>query len=141
MSMAHSLEVRAPFLDYRVIEYAASLPSSMKIKGGGKKYILKKALKPLLPETILHRRKHGFTVPLDKWFRGELRSISERNLFRNASMGEYFSIPYMRRVWDEHQSKKRNHGTLLWSLLSFSLWHRTYMESSLPFPQAPEHPN
>lgn len=129
MSMAHSLEVRAPLLDYRVIEFAASLPSRMKINGSTKKYILKKAFGRVLPERILHRRKHGFTVPLDHWFRSDLSQITENCLIRNPAMAAYFSLPEIGRIWQEHQEMRVDHGTLLWSLLSFALWHRQYMES------------
>jgi asparagine synthase (glutamine-hydrolysing) len=127
MSMAHSLEVRAPLLDYRVIEFAASLPSRTKIRKGDKKFILKKAFGKVLPERIINRRKHGFTVPLDSWFRSDLSSLTEQCLINNEAMGEFFSDQEMRRIWREHRENRMNHGTLLWSLLSFALWHREYM--------------
>ena len=130
MSMAHSLEVRAPFLDYRVIEYAASLPSEWKIKKGNQKYILKKAFSKCLPQSILQRRKHGFTVPLENWFREELRLLTEECLFRSTFMERYFSIPRMRQIWEEHQRGQVQHGTLLWSLLSFALWHKEYLDKA-----------
>ena len=127
MSMAHSLEVRAPLLDHRIVQFAASLPSAWKISGSTKKMILKKAFSRYLPETILHRRKHGFTVPLDDWFRNDLRILGEESLLRYSPLADYFELPRMEEIWREHQQKRKNHGTLLWSLLSFSLWHRNYM--------------
>lgn len=127
MSMAHSLEVRAPLLDYRVIEFAAALPSRLKIKGNTKKYILKKAFGAVLPERIINRRKHGFTVPLDDWFRLDLCRLTEEMLLQDSAMQEYFSLTELQRIWQEHLSHRRNHGTLLWTLLSFALWHREYM--------------
>ncbi len=127
MSMAHSLEVRAPLLDHRIIEFAANLPSRWKIKGGSKKYILKKAFRHVLPDGILKRRKHGFTVPLDEWFRNDLHSLTEISLIRDTDMNNYFDPATIRGIWREHQDGRRNHGTLLWSLLSFALWHREYM--------------
>jgi len=127
MSMAHSLEVRAPLLDYRVIEFAASLPSNWKLNGSGKKMILKKAFSACLPKTVLHRRKHGFTVPLDSWLRKELCRLAHDLFFRNPAMGEYFSLDEVRRIWRQHQEMQANHGTVLWSLLCFALWHREYM--------------
>jgi asparagine synthase (glutamine-hydrolysing) len=127
MSMAHSLEVRAPLLDYRVLEFAATLPSSWKIKGRDKKYILKETFGRCLPERILHRRKHGFTVPLDSWFRGELKEMAARNLFDGSRMAQYFDLGYLRQIWDRHQARKENQGTLLWSLLMFALWEREYL--------------
>ncbi len=128
MSMAHSLEVRAPLLDYRIVEFAASLPSSWKIKGNIKKHILKQAFGGKLPDGILHRRKHGFTVPLDAWFRLDLCRLTEQCLLENPALGSYFSVLEMRRIFDEHRAGRANHGTLLWSLLSFALWHREYLE-------------
>ena len=128
MSMAHSLEVRAPLLDYRVIEFAASLPSRLKIKGNIKKHILKEAFGRILPEQILHRRKHGFTVPLEHWFRSDLCSLTEECLLGDPAMANYFSIPEIRRIYQQHRDMRMNHGTLLWSLLSFALWHRQYMK-------------
>jgi len=126
MSMAHSLEVRAPILDYRVIQFAASLPSSWKIRGAAKKYLLKKTFSKILPDSILNRRKHGFTAPISDWFRCDLRGLFEDSLL-NSDMSEYFSSTCLKRIWREHQEQKVDHGTLLWSLLSFSLWHKEYM--------------
>jgi len=125
MSMAHSLEVRAPLLDYRIIEFAASLPSKWKIHGSNKKYLLKKAFHKVLPPPVLHRRKHGFTVPLGEWFRHDLRGLAEEHLL-GEELEEFFSPLYLRRLWSSHQERKTDHSTLLWALLSFSLWQREY---------------
>ncbi len=130
MSMAHSLEVRAPLLDYRVIEFAASLPSCWKIRGSSKKIILKKAFSKVLPSEILNRQKHGFTVPLGAWFRGGLRQLAEERILEDSAMGNYFSFPRLQALWDAHQSERQDHGTLLFSLLSFALWHRMYLGNS-----------
>jgi asparagine synthase (glutamine-hydrolysing) len=127
MSMANSLEVRAPLLDYRILEFAASLPSSWKIKGIEKKYILKKAFAKVLPKRILHRKKHGFTVPLDHWFRNGLRDLGSAVLFNDERLGQYFSSAFIRRIWELHQSRKANYGILLWTLLSFGLWDLEYI--------------
>lgn len=126
MSMANSLEIRAPFLDYRIIEFAASLPSEWKIKGNNKKIILKKAFSHLLPASILNRPKHGFTVPLDSWFRGELKPLAEASLFNQTALSEMVSIDTVRTIWNEHQNARRDHGTILWSLLMLSLWQQEY---------------
>jgi asparagine synthase (glutamine-hydrolysing) len=127
MSMANSLEVRAPLLDYRVLEFAATLPSQWKIKGCTKKHILKETFGRILPEGILHRRKHGFTVPLDAWFRNELKDLAVRILFNAERMVQYFDLGHLQRIWDRHQAGKENQGTLLWSLLMFALWEREYV--------------
>jgi asparagine synthase (glutamine-hydrolysing) len=129
MSMAHGLEVRAPFLDYRIIEFAASLPSNWKIKGNRKKIILRNTFSRLLPGGILNRPKHGFTVPLDAWFRGELKTLAERCLLYRASLAEYLNPATVQRVWNEHQENKAQHGTLLWSLLMLALWQQEYQEN------------
>ncbi len=129
MSMAHCLEVRAPFLDYRIIEFAASLPSKWKIQGNRKKIILRNTFSRLLPSGILNRPKHGFTVPLDAWFRGELKAFTERYLLHRPILAEYLNPKTVQRLWQEHQEHKAHHGTLLWSLLMLSLWQKEYLES------------
>lgn len=127
MSMANSLEVRAPFLDYRIIEFAATLPSRFKIKGSKQKIILKKAFAQLLPQSILKRSKHGFTVPLDAWFRSELRSMAEQTLLQSAPMADWCNTVCIQQLWNEHQSGRYNHGIPLWGLLMFALWQKEYM--------------
>lgn len=128
MSMAHSLEVRAPLLDYRVVEFAATMPSRLKIRGNTGKLLLKKTFAPHLPELILNRRKHGFTVPLDNWFRTDLLALGQKHLLNHAALADFFELQQIRRLWQEHQEQKANHGTLLWSLLSFSLWQQEYLQ-------------
>ena len=126
--MANSLEVRAPLLDHRVVEYAASIPSSLKLFQGDKKHILKKAFSRLLPADILHRKKMGFSVPLAHWLRNELKSTCEIKLFRPGSgLSNYFNIPEVRLIWHEHQIERRDHSATLWSLLMFELWWCNYM--------------
>jgi asparagine synthase (glutamine-hydrolysing) len=122
MTMANSLEVRSPLLDHKVIEFAAQLPSSLKFRKGEKKFLLKEALRPLIGNDVLTRKKHGFTVPLDRWFRNELRDMAEKSIFHTESMDTFFSMEGIRNIWEQHQEKKVNHGTLLWSIFMFSLW-------------------
>ncbi|MGK2907147.1 MAG: asparagine synthase (glutamine-hydrolyzing) [Desulfuromonadales bacterium] len=129
MSMAHSLEVRAPFLDYRVIEFAASLPSDWKIKGSSKKIILRKAFGRLLPERILNRPKQGFSVPLDAWFRHELKPFAESCLLGGAALAEYIDTTSVRELWHQHQEQNQDHSSVLWSLLMFALWRMEYQVS------------
>jgi asparagine synthase (glutamine-hydrolysing) len=80
----------------------------------------------LLPKSILDRPKHGFTVPLDSWFRGELKSLAEECFLHQPALAEYLSPVTVQRLWQEHQQKKADHGSLLWSLLMFALWQREY---------------
>jgi len=126
-SMANSLEIRAPLLDHSIIEYAASLPSRWKIEGKQKKIILRKAFSTLLPEDFLARRKQGFTVPLANWFRGELKPLAEQLLLNNPELGDFFKPNAVNKIWQQHQNKEVDHGTLLWSLLSFALWQKEYL--------------
>ena len=127
MSMANSLEVRAPFLDHKLIEFAARIPPNLKIKGRNKKYILKKLFKKILPPNIINRKKHGFTVPLNSWFRKEIRKVGEEYLLKKKYMEDFFNINELKKIWINHQTKRINAGTTLWSLLMFSLWYDTYL--------------
>jgi asparagine synthase (glutamine-hydrolysing) len=126
-SMAHSLEVRAPILDHELMELAASMPSSMKLRGMNGKYVFKKALEKVLPETVLYRRKMGFGVPLAEWFRKDLKELAYSVIFARDT-----PIPLndstIKLVWDEHQSGMRNRSTELWTLLMFRLWERQFIK-------------
>lgn len=128
MSMANSLEVRAPVLDHRVIEYAASIPSNLKLNGKEKKYILKKAFTPYLPDDILYRKKMGFSVPLAKWLRNELKTTAEEKLFKTENgLSNYFNTTEIKNIWSEHQKGIRDHADALWNLLMFELWWQKYI--------------
>jgi asparagine synthase (glutamine-hydrolysing) len=128
-SMAHSLEARSPFLDHEFMEFAATIPSDLKVRGRVKKYILKRALSGLLPEEILHRPKMGFGVPIDHWFRHELRDLAYDTLLgsRCASRG-YFRSETLQRLLDEHTRGTANWHYLLWTLLMLELWHQTHVD-------------
>jgi len=132
MSMANSLEVRSPLLDHQVIEYAARIPSSLKLRGSKQKYLLKRAFEKIVGKEITHREKHGFVVPLADWLRHELRPMAEDALFSNDQMPAYFHIPEVRNLWDRHQSEQVDHGTVLWSLFIFSLWLKRFSTSVIP---------
>jgi asparagine synthase (glutamine-hydrolysing) len=124
-SMAHSLEVRAPMLDHHFIELAASIPQSLKLRGGEGKYILKRALSSRLPEDILHRNKMGFAIPLAEWFRTDLKDLAHAHLFDGPESPLLYR-PTIRRIWDEHQNGFRNRATELWTVLMFRLWERRF---------------
>ena len=121
--MANSLEVRSPLLDHRVIEFAASIPANLKIRGREQKYILKKVFGRLLPGDILDRPKHGFTVPLDHWFRNEIKLLSEEVFGASTGLRDHIDVNAVRRIWEQHQSGSYNWGTLLWSILMLGLWY------------------
>jgi asparagine synthase (glutamine-hydrolysing) len=129
MSMANSLEVRAPMLDHVFMEFVATIPSRLKLQGQEKKYILKKALAPYLPSEILYRPKHGFEVPLDRWFRNELKDIMQETVLSpQAFQRGFFNPERLTTMWQQHQSRQRNFGTNLWTLLMFELWYQRFME-------------
>jgi asparagine synthase (glutamine-hydrolysing) len=127
MSMAHSLEVRTPLLDYRVVEWASRLPSRLKVRGLSKKRILREAMRGILPDRILDRRKAGFNVPMAVWLRGELRETVRDALSpaRVRAQG-IFRPETVRRLIDEHEARRADHSRPLWSLLMFSLWYDRY---------------
>jgi asparagine synthase (glutamine-hydrolysing) len=129
-SMSVSLEVRAPFLDRRVFEYAASLPADYKLHGSTTKYILKRAIAPLVPAFVTRRGKKGFGVPVADWLKGRLRPLA-RDLLSPARLARHglFDSAYVARLQDEHERGVANHRKLLWTLLVFELWHESFIET------------
>jgi asparagine synthase (glutamine-hydrolysing) len=128
MSMANSLEVRAPLLDHNVVEFAAGLPIALKFLDGEKKRVLKRTFRNILPDGIMDRKKMGFEVPLDAWLRGELREFAEGRLFSKGSgVEEFFEMDELRSLWRRHQSGRRNFGTVLWAFFMFELWHERFI--------------
>ena len=123
LSMAHSVEVRPPFLDHRLVEFAATIPGHMKIRGGREKHILKEAVRGLIPDEILDRKKEGFVLPVDHWLLGELRprvesALSPSHLARHGLLRS----DRVRTLLDEHYAKKANHGPRIWNLLMLQVW-------------------
>jgi asparagine synthase (glutamine-hydrolysing) len=130
-TMAFGLEGRLPFLDYRLVELAAQIPSSLKIRGLATKRILKTALRELLPSAVLRKRKQGFAVPTDPWFRGELKTyVFETLLDNRARRRGYFNFPYIEKLYRLHSDGKEVHDAQLWTLLNFELWNRIFIDSS-----------
>lgn len=133
MSMANSLEVRAPILDHKLVEFACTIPSNLKfnIKDGKveKKYLLKEAFKDYLPDDILYRKKMGFSVPLASWLRNELKEITEERLLnREQGLKQFFKEEQIAKLWFEHKTEQKDHATVLWSMLMFQMWWDRYME-------------
>jgi asparagine synthase (glutamine-hydrolysing) len=128
-TMAHGLEGRSPFLDHELMEFCASLPSDLKLRGLTTKYLLKRAVRDLLPAAVVDRPKQGFGVPIDRWFRRELKSVARDVLLdaRTRQRG-YFHEPVVRRLLDEHQRGVRGWHYQLWNLLVLELWHRTFVD-------------
>lgn len=130
-SMAVALESRSPLLDHKFLELTATIPSRLKIRQGEKKYIFKKALQQLLPADILYRKKMGFGVPIEHWFRGELRGfVRERLLGGVAAQRGVFRPEAVERLIDEHQQTRINHAHQLWALLTLEMWFQTYIDRS-----------
>ena len=122
-AMAVSLETRAPFLDHRVVEFAARLPVSMKISQGQGKALLRSVLYRHVPQELIDRPKMGFGIPLDHWLRHELRDWAEAMLSREAlTRGGYFDCSAVRTAWEQHLSGTRSFGYRLWSVLMFQAW-------------------
>jgi asparagine synthase (glutamine-hydrolysing) len=121
--MANSLETRVPFLDHRVVEFACQLPMNMKIRDGKTKWILRQVLYQYVPKELIERPKAGFGVPLAEWLRGPLQDWAESLIDEKRLLQEgYFNVKYVRDLWRAHLSGRRNHQSLLWSLLMFQLW-------------------
>jgi asparagine synthase (glutamine-hydrolysing) len=140
-SMAHSLEVREPLMDHELIEWLATLPSALKVRGQEGKFLIKKAMEPHLPGDVLYRPKMGFSVPLARWFRGPLKQR-----LRDAVLGErlastgWFHRPYLQHLVDTHQSGVSDHSSPLWSLVMFEAFLRNVADTGLPATPAARSP-
>jgi asparagine synthase (glutamine-hydrolysing) len=140
-SMACALEARSPFLDHQLIEFCATLPSSLKTDGRARKIVLREAFRGVLPETILERPKQGFSIPLRAWLRGPLAAVARHLLVEQPrGIQEFFDVGAIRRMFEAHVSGRRNHAHRLWALMLFAQWYRmmieeqAYMRPPPPFP-------
>jgi asparagine synthase (glutamine-hydrolysing) len=128
-SMAHSIESRVPLLDNDVIDFALTLPAAMKIRNGRRKHVLKEVAARLLPASLVDRRKQGFAVPLDVWFRGNLGELfSDTLLSARAVARGYFEPRYIRQLISEHLDGRRDHALRLWQLVVLERWHEQYVD-------------
>jgi asparagine synthase (glutamine-hydrolysing) len=128
-SMAFGLECRQPLLDFRLVEQAAQIPSRYKLRGRGGKWILKQAFTDVLPPEIRHRRKMGFGVPVENWFRGQLREYARELLLSERALARgYFRPDALRQLLEEHASGKFNHGHRLWALVVLETWCRVWVD-------------
>jgi len=127
MSMANSLETRAPLLDYRVVEYAASIPAALKLRGKDGKAILKSSFRRLLPDEILYRKKMGFSVPMAQWLRHEIQPLANQLLTDpNGGLARCFDMAEVEKLWRLHLNGNDRHTQELWSMVSFALWWQCY---------------
>jgi len=124
MSMAHSLEVRCPLLDQEVLEFAARIPSHLKLRHGVSKYVFKRVAEQFVPREIVHREKRGFGVPLGTWFRRELRDLVREHLLHSPNGAQpLFNRPTVEHLVSEHESGRWDWSLQLWSLMMFHLWY------------------
>jgi asparagine synthase (glutamine-hydrolysing) len=128
-SMAHSLEVREPLMDHKLIEWLATLQSSKKIRGQEGKYLLKKAMEPHLPDDVLYRPKMGFSVPLARWFRGPLKQRVKESLLGNRLNDTgYFNQKYLQHIVEAHNSGARDYSASIWTILMFDAFLRNVID-------------
>ena len=121
--MAHSLEVRPPFLDHRVVEFAARLPEQWKIHGSSLKYVLRELMRDKLPQSVLTRKKEGFDIPAHRWFRSLLKPLLLETMNQRAVEGTgVLDWPVMEEVIHAHLERRANYGYHLWGLLTLFLW-------------------
>jgi len=132
-SMAVSLEARSPFLDHEFMEWTARLPARLKLDGRRTKVILKRALRGVVPDDVLDRRKMGFNAPVDRWLRGELRELSHELLMSRRSLDRgYFEPRFVARMLREHADGVRNWHSQLWTLMMLEAWHRQFVDQAVP---------
>lgn len=132
MASAHSLEMRVPFCDHRLVEFTATIPPALKLKGFTLKYLLKKAMDGILPHEVLYRRKQGFSVPLGYWLQGELLPVMKSLLSSDrVKEREYFNHAVVKTMMDEHISGYSDNSASLWALMVFELWHTLYLDQNI----------
>jgi asparagine synthase (glutamine-hydrolysing) len=130
-TMAHSLEVRSPFLDHVLMERAARLPSALKLRGRETKALLRTAMRPWLPEAVIRRGKMGFGVPLFWWFRHGLAHLPAAVLLDPRALDRgIFRPSAIRGLIDDHRAARRDNSAKLWSLLALELWFQTYIDAA-----------
>jgi len=128
MSMATSLEARVPFLDHRFVEFSASIPGSLKLRGKSTKYLLKKAMADLLPPEIVGRGKEGFSIPIKSWLKGELKELMLDVLAPEKVRREgFFNPDHVEKLKREHLENRENHSHRLWALMVFEIWQDIYL--------------
>ncbi|MBI3335410.1 MAG: hypothetical protein HY001_02835 [Candidatus Portnoybacteria bacterium] len=127
-SMLSGLEVRSPFLDHGVVEFANSLNPRVKMKNFRTKHILKSLMQSRLPRHIIERQKKGFAIPLGDWFQAELKDVLMELLSERSRVDEsgIINYPYVMKLVEEHNRGRANHGQKLWSILAYLTWHRNF---------------
>jgi asparagine synthase (glutamine-hydrolysing) len=140
MTMAHSVEARPPLLDHRLVEFAATIPSHYRLRGGTTKYLFKQAMRGILPDAIIDRPKQGFAVPLAQWFRGPLREFARDVLLSDSCRQRgLLNTGYIEQLLRLHQGG-RNLDLQLWTTLTFELWCRRFLDQGTEQPESVDHP-
>src|SRR5262249_15075553 len=131
MSMAVALEAREPLLDHRLLEFAATVPTSLKLKDGRSKHLLRRLLERRGPASIVNRPKQGFAVPVADWLREPPSGLVD-DLLQDGRLNSrgFFERSAIARLWNEHRARKRDHGHRLWSLLMLELWFRQFVDGA-----------
>jgi asparagine synthetase B (glutamine-hydrolysing) len=127
MTMANSIEGRVPFLDHTLVEYGNNLHPSLKIKNGINKWVVREAMKKVLPKSNV--KKHAFFMPLDKWYKEELKDLMEQMFTeRNVKERGYFNYDVIKKMWENYNKSKLLYGKQMFTLLNFELWHRMFID-------------
>ncbi|AVK64712.1 asparagine synthase (glutamine-hydrolyzing) [Lactobacillus sp. CBA3606] len=127
-TMAHSLELRTPFVDREVYNLAAEIPANLRISHGTTKYILRKAVEDVVPEHVLHRKKLGFPVPIRFWLKDEMYAWAEK-IINDSQTDQYFNKAYFLKLLSDHRAGVRDNSRKLWTVLTFMMWHKIYVEA------------
>jgi asparagine synthase (glutamine-hydrolysing) len=129
MSMAASIESRVPFLDHKLVEFSTALPDRLKLRGWTTKYVLREAMKGLLPDSILRRGKMGFPTPLGRWFRGAFRPLLDEFVVGERTVARgFFQTDFLQRLVQEHVAGTADHTERLWTLVNFEMWQRHFLD-------------
>lgn len=128
MSMANSLELRVPYLDYDVFEFARKLPERAKIRKGQTKYLFRKVASKKLPDCIFRRKKLGFPVPIRLWIREEPWKSEIRKAFTSETARKYFQVEKLVELLEQHVKEKRDNSRKIWTVYMFLVWHQVYFQ-------------
>ena len=129
MTMANGLELRVPFLDHKLVEFAAALPAELKLKGSTGKYLLREAMKNVLPKRIINRSKKGFPVPTESWLRGDLKDfVHDTLLASDSACSGFMDSRVIEKIVREHEQGMENRRQEIWTLLVFEIWHKLFID-------------
>ena len=132
MTMAHSLELRVPFLDKIVFETASKIPTSLKTANNTTKYILRKAAEGVVPDHVLTRKKLGFPVPIRHWLKNEMNEWA-KNIIKESNTEHLINKSYLLKLLDDHCQNKADNSRKIWTVLMFMMWHDVYVEKKYSF--------